>query len=185
MHIICLTPLEPGIYNDHSAEHIKSPPDGWAYIPDDFPLPSTFPRLGSIEAKEMTCTRDVEKRKEVTKTRETGSFDANGNAITEEYTEMETVTEKREYTMMTVTAMTEGTLPEQQELTPAEQREAAYNNEAIIEWGGKTMTVTQAAQQWAYYAAEGDADKTAALTDLIAAAKVDIRAQYPDEDVSL
>lgn len=67
--------------------------------------------------------------------------------------------------------------------TPAERREAAYNSDAVIEWGGETLTVTQAAQQWAYYAAEGNADKTAALSTLIAAAKADIRAQYPDEEV--
>lgn len=67
--------------------------------------------------------------------------------------------------------------------TPAEQREAAYNVDAVIEWGGETLTVTQAAQQWAYYAAEGNADKTAALSALIAAAKADIRARYPDEEV--
>lgn len=78
MHIICLTPLEEGVYNDHKANHITTVPDGWAYIPEDFPLPSTFPRLGSIEAKELTYTDD----------------------------------EKREYKRVTVTAMTEGTLPE-------------------------------------------------------------------------
>lgn len=114
MHIINLTPLAPGIYNDHNAEHIAAPPDGWAYIPEDFPLPSTFPRLGSIEAKELTYTRELEVEKEVTKTREIETVDEDGNpaTITEEYTEMEMVTETVEYTMMTVTAMTEGTLPE-------------------------------------------------------------------------
>lgn len=112
MHIINLTPLEPGVYNDHASDSITAPPDGWAYIPEDFELPSTFPRLGSIEAEEKTYTREVEVQKEVTKTRATGMVDEDGNAIMEEYTEMETVTEEREYTMMTVTAMTEGTLPE-------------------------------------------------------------------------
>ena len=53
MHIICLTPDEPGVYNDHKADHITCPPDGWAYIPEDFPKPSTFPRLGSIEAEDI------------------------------------------------------------------------------------------------------------------------------------
>lgn len=67
--------------------------------------------------------------------------------------------------------------------TPAEQREAAYNSDAVIEWGGETLTVTQAAQQWAYYAAEGNADKTAALSALIAAAKAEIREKHPDEEV--
>ena len=114
MHIINLTPLAPGVYNDHKADHITAPPDGWAMIPEDFPLPSTFPRLGSIEAEELTYTREEEVQKEVTKTRDVESFDEEGNPITvtEEYTETELVTEPVEYTMMTVTAMTEGTLPD-------------------------------------------------------------------------
>ena len=116
MHIINLTPLAEGVYNDHKADHITMPPEGWAYIPEDFPLPSTFPRLGSIEAEELTYTREVEVQKEVTKTREVPQYDDDGNMlavmVTEEYTEMETVIEEQEYTMMTVTAMTEGTLPE-------------------------------------------------------------------------
>ena len=112
MHIINLTPLAEGIYNDHSAEHITMPPEGWACIPEDFPLPSTFPRLGSIEAEELTYTREVEVQKEVIKTRPTGYVDEDGNAEMETYSETETVTETREYKMMTVTAMTEGTLPE-------------------------------------------------------------------------
>lgn len=113
MHIICLTPLAPGVYNDHKADHIPCPPDGWAYIPEDFPLPSTFPRLGSIEAEEVAYTREEEVYRPVTKTREVEGFDMEGKpiTITEEYTEMEFVTETVEYTMMTVTAMTEGTMP--------------------------------------------------------------------------
>lgn len=95
MHIICLTPVEEGVYNDHSAEHITMPPEGWAYIPEDFPLPSTFPRLGLLEAEEVTYTR-------------------------EEGTEGETVIEQREYTMMTVTRMTVGTLPEPAAETPSQ-----------------------------------------------------------------
>ena len=128
MHIICLTPLEEGVYNDHKADHITAPPDGWAYIPTeggpipvewqgkdiDYTLPSTFPRIGSIEAEELTYTREVEVQKEVTKEREVESFDMEGNPITvtEEYKAMEMVKEELEYTMLTVTAMTEGTVPE-------------------------------------------------------------------------
>lgn len=89
MHIICLTPIELGVYNDHNADRITTPPDGWAYIPDGFPLPSTFPRLGSLEAEEKTYTREVEVEKDG-----------------------EIVMEQQEYTMMTVTAMTEGMLPD-------------------------------------------------------------------------
>ena len=114
MHIICLTPLAEGVYNDHKADHITTVPEGWAYIPEDFHLPSTFPRLGSLEAEEVTYTREVEVEKPVTKTREVESFDEEGNPIivTEEYTEMEMAMETVEYTMMTVTATTEGVLPE-------------------------------------------------------------------------
>ena len=95
MHIIDLTPLEVGVYNDHKADHITAPPEGWAMIPYDMVLPSTFPRLGSIEAKEITYTYDVEVEK---RDEETG--------------EMVTATEQREKVIMTVTAMTEGTMPE-------------------------------------------------------------------------
>lgn len=98
MHIICLTPLAPGVYNDHKADHITAPPDGWAMIPEGFPLPSTFPRLGSIEAEELTYTRAVEMP------------DENGSPVTEQ----------QEFTMMTVTAMTAGTLPEAEEELPSQ-----------------------------------------------------------------
>ena len=53
MHIICLTPVEPGVYNDHESAHIAAPPAGWAVIPENVSLPSTFPRLGSIEVEEV------------------------------------------------------------------------------------------------------------------------------------
>ena len=86
MHIICLTPLEAGVYNDHKADYITAPPKGWAMIPEDFHLPSTFPRLGSIEAENIACPYEVELE--------------NGKV------------EQRERVIMTVTAMTEGTLPE-------------------------------------------------------------------------
>lgn len=112
MWIIDLTPLAPGVYNDHRADHITAPPEGWAMIPDDFPIPSTYPRLGSIEAEELTYTKEVEVEKEISKMRDTGEVNDDGNAIMETYTEIEMVTEVREYTMMTVTAMTEGSLPE-------------------------------------------------------------------------
>lgn len=90
MHIICLTPLEPGVYNDHASDSITTPPDGWAYIPDDFPLPSTFPRLDGIKTELLPYVQEVETQ------------DEDGNAA------IKTV----EYTMLTVTAMTEGRLPE-------------------------------------------------------------------------
>lgn len=157
MHIIELTPIEPGVYNDHFSDNIATPPEGWAYIPEDFPLPSTFPRLGSIEAEEMTYTREVEVEREVTKTREVETFqpviktrevetvDEAGNpvtgteeytemepvTITEEYKDMETVTEEREYTMMTVTAMTEGTLPDPE---PEDEPETPASGDDSAVW---------------------------------------------------
>ena len=66
------------------------------------------------------------------------------------------------------------------ELTPSELREQAYNSDPAIAWCGAMLTVTEAAQKWAYYAAEGDTAKMDALTNLIAAAKAEIREKYPD-----
>lgn len=63
--------------------------------------------------------------------------------------------------------------------TPAQQREEAYNTEAIIYWDGAYITVTAAAQLWQYYAAEGN-PKAYELQNLIAAAKTEIREKYPD-----
>ena len=63
--------------------------------------------------------------------------------------------------------------------TSAQLREEAYNTQAVIPWQGEMLTVTEAAQQWQYYAAEGDTTKTDELTALIAAAKQAIREQYP------
>lgn len=101
MHIIDLTQLEVGVYNDHKADNITEPPKGWAMIPDDMVLPSTFPRLGSIKAEPITYPYevDVEVRNE-----ETG--------------EVEIVKEQRERVIMTVVEMTEGTLPEPVEPEP-------------------------------------------------------------------
>ena len=62
----------------------------------------------------------------------------------------------------------------------SELREQAYNTEPCVAWDGDMLTVTEAAQQWAYYAAEGRTDKTDELTALISEAKAAIRAQYPD-----
>lgn len=86
MHIIDLTPLEVGVYNDHVSDNITEPPEGWAMIPEDMELPSTFPRLGSIEAEEIAHRYDVENE--------------NGEK------------EQHERIILTVTKMTEGTLPE-------------------------------------------------------------------------
>ena len=89
MWVINLKPITEGVYRDHDSDNITSPPDGWAMIPEDMPLPSTFPRLGSLEAEEKTYAREVQVEKDG-----------------------EITTETQEYTMMTVTSMTEGTLPD-------------------------------------------------------------------------
>lgn len=68
------------------------------------------------------------------------------------------------------------------ELTPSEQREQAYNTDHCVQWDGAMLTVTEAAQRWAYYAAEGRSDKTDALTALIAAAKASIRERWPEKE---
>ena len=73
--------------------------------------------------------------------------------------------------------------PSEPEPTPSNLREDAYNNLKVIEWDGAMLTVTQAAQQWAYYAAEGNTTKTTELTALIAEAKNAIRETYPDKEV--
>ena len=69
-------------------------------------------------------------------------------------------------------------------LTAEQKREEAYNTQPVIEWGGEMLTVTQASQKWQYYAAEGDTEQATALTTLIAEAKKEIRAQWPDEGVT-
>ena len=68
----------------------------------------------------------------------------------------------------------------QEQQTPAELREEAYNTEKVIEWEGNLLTVTEAAQLWQYYAAEGN-EKANALTGMIADAKDAIREKYPDK----
>lgn len=68
-------------------------------------------------------------------------------------------------------------------LTPTQQRETAYNTQPLIEWDGETLTVTQAAQKWQYYAAESST-KADELQTLIAAAKQSIREQFPDGEAA-
>lgn len=82
----------------------------------------------------------------------------------------------------TVVAMTAGTVPEPEQPSPAKLREEAYNANAIIDWNGEMLTVTQAAQLWQYYSAEGASGKTLELTQLISEAKATIRKQYHDEE---
>ena len=70
--------------------------------------------------------------------------------------------------------------PDAQTVKPnAERREDAYNTEQVVEWEGAALTITEAAQKWQYYAAEGS-EKAAELQTLIAAAKEKIREKYPE-----
>lgn len=71
--------------------------------------------------------------------------------------------------------------PAPEPLTPEQQRENAYNTAQVISWNNELLTVTQAALHWQYYAAEGST-KADELRVLIAAAKADIRAQFPDDN---
>ena len=86
--------------------------------------------------------------------------------------------------VLTLTNEPEPVPVEPAEKTPAELREAAYQTEAVIEYGGEMITVDEANKLYLQYLAEGDTDKTTALTGLIAAAKAQIRAEYPDEEVT-
>lgn len=118
MRIISLTPNPNGSYNDHVSGNISAPPDGWAMWPGSLPIPTCYPFFESITAEEVTYYRETEKQQEVTKTRETGEVDEDGNPIMETYTETEIVTEQVPYTVMTVVDYVEGVIPEPVETTP-------------------------------------------------------------------
>ena len=95
MHIIQLDALEPGVYNDHYKSGISEPPEGWAMIPDDMALPRTFPRLGEPpEVEEITYQYEVEEER-----------------VDEETGEKVMVKVQKAHVILTVTKMTEGTLP--------------------------------------------------------------------------
>ena len=157
MHIVQLKALSNGAHPDLCSENITTPPEGWAVIPEGFLLPVSFPFV-DIQAQELPYTRTVEDIAE----------------------DGEPVTVRQTVSVLTVTAMTEGTPPDAPTPSPAQQREDAYNTARIIPWEGGSITVTEAAQLWQYYAAEGN-PKASELQSLIAAAKAEIRAQYPDE----
>jgi hypothetical protein len=64
-------------------------------------------------------------------------------------------------------------------LTGEEKREKAYRTEKSISYDGMDLTVDEANAYWQMYMAEGS-NKASGITALIAAAKADIRARYPD-----
>lgn len=68
--------------------------------------------------------------------------------------------------------------------TPREKRQRAYETEPIIviAFGAEPITVDEANKLWMEYSAEGDDEKTAQLSTLIANAKQEIRERYPDTE---
>lgn len=117
--IIEVLELHNGAHRNQSWD-ASDPPDGWAVIPDDMELPASFPFVG-VEAEEVTYYHENLVEREVTKYRvrpvldDEGqpTFDEEGNpqTTTEEYTETEVVCEPEPYTILTVTALTEGVMP--------------------------------------------------------------------------
>lgn len=89
MRIIEIKALENGGHNNQNANFVKIP-EGYALIPDDMPIPDTFPFV-NIEVAEETRYNEVKHYNEET--------------------DEETV-ERIPYTVMVVTSMTAGVVPE-------------------------------------------------------------------------
>lgn len=87
MHIIEIEALYNGAHNQQNGFRGDVPPDGWAIIPDDMELPKTFPFV-DLTAEEETRTR----------------------VRTNYSPEDQNTTE--EYTVMVVSSMTEGVVPD-------------------------------------------------------------------------
>lgn len=64
-------------------------------------------------------------------------------------------------------------------LTGAEKREEAYRTEKSISYDGMDLTVDETNAYWQKYMAEGNS-RADDITALIATAKAEIRARYPD-----
>ena len=111
MRIVEIAALSNGAHRNQNNASVL--PDGWAVIPEGVTAPDTFPFVG-LEVEEVTHYRAIEVEKEVIKTREVTAVNENGEDVTttEEYTETEVVTEQEPYTIMTVTGMTAGEVPE-------------------------------------------------------------------------
>lgn len=113
MFIVKLTALENGAHQANNSDWITSVPDGWAMIPEDFPVPDTFPFV-DIEAEEVTYYNEVE----IPAQRKIPVLDEQGNPILDEdgnpLTETKEYTDKKQvpYTLMTVTDMMPGIVPE-------------------------------------------------------------------------
>jgi hypothetical protein len=128
MKIIEIKALENGAHRNQTG-NFKTIPDGYAVIPDDMTIPSTFPFV-NIEVAEETRYKEVKPLKDVVKTREVNALDENGEPIVDDnenpvktikkYTVKEMVTEQIPYTAMVVTSMTEGVMPEPEPIPEAE-----------------------------------------------------------------
>ena len=120
MRIIEIKALDNGAHRNQTG-NFKTVPEGYAIIPDDMAIPSTFPFV-NIEVAEETRYNEVKALKDVPKTRDVIQYDENGAPVldeegnpikvTEKYTVKEVVTEQIPYTVMVVTSMTEGVMPE-------------------------------------------------------------------------
>ena len=94
-------------------------------------------------------------------------YPQDGNTYTEAWTETDVITQ---------------TWVLDHELIPQERREYCYETEKVIRWGNGLITVDEANKMWMEYMAEGNTEKTAELSALIAEAKADIRERYPDNE---
>lgn len=113
MRLIEIKALSNGAHRNQNANFIKIP-EGYALIPDDMPIPDTFPFV-DIEVAEETRYKEIRKIKDVVKTLEIPVYDEEGNVIstkTKEYTVKEAYTEQIPYIVMVVTSMTAGVMPE-------------------------------------------------------------------------
>lgn len=120
MKIIEIKALENGAHRSQTG-YLSVIPEGYAIIPDDMTIPDTFPFV-NIEVTEETRYREEKKLQKVKKTRQVPVFDENGEYVIdeegnvvkeeEEYEVEEIVTVSVPYTVMVVTSMTAGVVPE-------------------------------------------------------------------------
>ena len=90
MKIIKIEPYENGGHDNLTSDYLTNVPKGYAQIPDDMPIPDTFPFV-NIEVAEETRYNEVKHYNEETE---------------------ETTVERIPYTVMVVTKMTAGVVPE-------------------------------------------------------------------------
>ncbi len=120
MKAIEIQALTNGAHRNYTGNFTRIP-EGYAIIPDDMAVPDTFPFV-DIEVTEETRYREERKLQKVKKTRlvpvvdENGEYvvDEEGNVVKEEeeYEVEEIVTVSVPYTVMVVTSMTAGIVPE-------------------------------------------------------------------------